>query len=82
MDRSALCCGSSALLKRAPSNGTCLVIDDQIGDSAGDFVQHLTISYTMTSDVVQSPKRSVCDDQIKSMNKYIEKMRCTPDFVT
>jgi hypothetical protein len=35
-----------------------------------------TISNTMTSDVVQSSKNSLCDDQIKSMTEYIEKMRC------
>jgi hypothetical protein len=30
----------------------------------------------MTSDVIQSPKNSLCDNQIKSVDEYIEELRC------
>jgi hypothetical protein len=42
--------------------------------SLKDLMWHPTVSNTMTSDIVQSPKNSLCDDQIKSMTEDIEKM--------
>jgi hypothetical protein len=35
--------------------------------SLEDFMRHPIVSNTMTSDVVQYPKNSLCDDRIKSM---------------
>jgi hypothetical protein len=37
--------------------------------SLKDFMRRPTAINTMTSDVVQSPKNSLCDDRIKSMIK-------------
>jgi hypothetical protein len=44
--------------------------------SLKDFMCHPTVSNAMTSDVVQFPKNSLCDNQIKSVDEYIEELRC------
>jgi hypothetical protein len=36
---------------------------------------HPTVSNTMTSDVFQSPKNSLCDNGIKSVDEYIKELR-------
>jgi hypothetical protein len=30
----------------------------------------------MTSDIIQYPKNSLCDNRIKSVDEYIEELRC------
>jgi hypothetical protein len=52
-----------------------------------DFVCHPTVSNAMTSDVIQSPKSSLCDNRIKIVDEYIEELRrklekmCTSNFL-